>query len=134
MNFLYGALLFIGLGLSYLAKKQYIKSKDHINSGVKTTAKVIKMIVETGESNNMYKPVFEYFDKSNKVYTYTSSVSSYPPQYKIGDKIQVIYNPKNKEEVRKISYWGLYGAVIILLSIAMPFIIIGGGYFLYLQK
>jgi hypothetical protein len=131
INYLYGALLLISLVLIYFANKQYNKTTKLISNGVKTTATVVSLITVSGSDGNTYKPVFEYTDKLNIKQIFKSEVSSNPPAYRIGEKIKIIYNPIDKSEVKTISYWGLYRWAIILLSIASPFLIIGGGYFLY---
>ncbi len=134
INYVYGALIIAGAILIYFALKQYQKTKDLLNNGIKTTATVVDMITVTGDKGNTYKPVFEYRDQSNNLKTFEVEVSSNPPAYKIGEKQKIIYSPEESDLVKTVSYWGLYRWTIILLSIAMPLLIIGGGYFLYLNR
>ena len=134
MNYLYGAFLFISLILIYFANYYYLKTKKLVESGVKTTAKVVEMIPVSGDNGYTYKPVFEFYDKSGELQTFKSNVSSSPPAYTVDQKIKIIFNANDISEVKVVSYWGLYRATIILLTIAMPFLIIGAGYFLYINK
>ena len=46
--------------------------------------------------------------------------------------IKVIYNPLKVDNVKTISFWGLYRGSVILSMIAAPFLIIGGAYLLYI--
>ena len=79
----------------------------------------------------MYKPVFEYPDRSSQKRIFESGIASKPPTYEIGEKVQIIYNPKKKESEKTISFWGLYRGSVILFMIAAPFLIIGGSYLLH---
>lgn len=133
INYIYGALILVAIVLIYFAAKQYQKTKDLLHDGIRTTATVINMITVSSNDGNTYKPIFEYRDRANNVKTFQAEVSSNPPAYKIGDKQRIIYSPEESDLVKTVSYWGLYRWTIILLSIAMPLLIIGGGYFLYLN-
>ena len=133
INYLYGALIALSIVLIYIAIKQYQKTKELLNNGIKTTATVVDMITVTGDKGNTYKPVFEYRDQSNTIQSFKTEVSSNPPAYKIGEKQEIIYSPEDTDLVKTVSYWGLYRWTVVLLSIAMPLLIIGGGYFLYLN-
>lgn len=131
--YLYGTLFTIGLVLTFFAYSQYQKTVKLQDIGRKTTAHVIRLITVQGDDGNTYKPVFEYLDRSKNTKTFVSDVSSSPPSYKIGDKVKIVYNPKEESDVKVISYWGLYRWTIILIAIASPLLIIGGGYLLYVR-
>jgi len=70
-------------------------------------------------------------DRSNTTKEFKSEVSSRPPAYKIGEKVEIVYDPKDVDEVKVVSFWGLYRWAIILSCFAAPLLIIGGGYLLY---
>ncbi|WP_273273347.1 DUF3592 domain-containing protein [Maribacter polysiphoniae] len=129
--FFYAFLFLIGASLSYLAYSQYRQTQGLLAKGTKTMATVVGFIETQSENNTMYKPVFEFLDRSQIKHTYISSISSYPAPYKIGDRIKITYNPKNSEDVKTISFWGLYRWSVICFMIAAPFLILGGSYLLY---
>ena len=83
-----------------------------------------------GDDGTTYKPVFEYFDNNKISYIFKSEVSSSPKPYKLGHKVEIVYD-KNHENVKVISFWGLYRWSIILLMIASPLFVLGTAYFLY---
>lgn len=124
-------LLFLGIILLYVALQHYTKTNKLISRGVKTTATVTRLIEIDGDDGYTYKAVFEFEGRNSTNYQLTSAVSSNPPMYKIGDRVKVVYNPNDPEEVKMVSFWGLYRWSVVLLSIACPLIIIGGGYLLY---
>lgn len=130
IEYLYSGMLLISLVLIYFAIKQYNNTKELVSTGIKTTAEVIDLIQISGDDGYTYKPVFEFTDRTNTKITFKSKISSSPPSYKIGDNVNIIYS-KDNDERKIVSFWGLYRWTIILLSIASPFFIIGGGYLLY---
>ena len=131
--YIYGAVFLLGTTLAYFALKQYLFSRKIVSIGVKTEAEVIKFETYVDSDGKMFTPVFEYVDVSGAKKQFKSDVSSAKPSMKIGDKRQLIYNPNDNNEVKLVSYWGLYMWTIILLSLASPFLIIGGGYLLYVM-
>ena len=130
IEYLYSGMLLSALILVYFAYKQYINTTELRQSGVKTTAKVIDLIEVSGDDGYTYKPVFQYTDRSQNIITFNSEISSKPASYKIGDTVKIIYS-KNGDDRKVVSFWGLYRWVVILLSIASPLLIIGGGYIWY---
>ena len=130
IEYLYYGMLCISLVLIYFATKDYYSTKDLINSGYRTKATVIKLIEVVGDDSSTYKPVFEYTDRYGKLITFKSEISSRPAPYNVGDQLQIIHSEDN-ENVKIISFWGLYRLTIFLFSLASPLLIIGGSYFLY---
>jgi len=130
IEYLYLTLLIIALVLIYFAFRFYVSTKELTNNGIKTKAEVIDLIQISSDDGYTYKPVFEYIDRSNTKKTFQSDVSSSPAPYKVGEMVDIIY-AKDGEDRKVVSFWGLYRWTIILLAIASPFLIIGGGYFLY---
>jgi len=132
INYLYWGLFILGLTLLYFAFRAYNNTVSLLQDGIKTTATVIEMIpVSNNDGGPTYKPVFEFKERGSSIRTYLSSVSSSPPAYKVGQKVKIVYDPKDEDDVKTISFWGLHRWSVILLCIASPFLIIGGGYLLY---
>lgn len=97
---------------------------------LKTTATIIDNIPNEGRKGTTYTPVMTYEIYGYK-YTYTSSVSSRPAAYFIGEKIAIMYDKNNPENVKIYGYYGMFRNSMILFSLAMPALIICCGYFLY---
>lgn len=131
IQYLYWGLFTAGFVMAFFAIKMYNETNQLLKTGIKTNATVIEMIRVSGDDGPTYKPVFEYMDRNHTRKEFKSEVSSSPPSYSIGEKVKIVYNPKEDDEVKTISFWGLYRWTIILLSIASPLLIIGGGYLMY---
>ena len=130
-DYLYGGFVVIGLILFSYAIFQYKQTQKLLMNGVKTKAVVIELIETRDDDGTKYKPVFEFTDRNDNNVIFKSNVATSPSPYKINDKVSVVYNPQDKKEVKVISYWGLYRWTIVLLCIAAPLLIIGGGYLIY---
>lgn len=130
IDYLYWGMLLISLILISIALMQYRSSKKLLGTGIKAVAEVIDLIEVSSDDGYTYKPVFRYADFNEQQLTFTSDVSSRPAAHNIGDFVDIVYDPVNDEQ-KVVSYWGLYRWSIILLCIAAPLLIIGGGYVLY---
>lgn len=87
------------------------------------TAVVVEMVEHKPKGSSMkrrstYAPVFEY-EFGGKQYTYTSSTSSYPPQFSVGEQVTIKVNPNNPNEI----YYKPSAAIVM---ITIVFRIIGG--------
>ncbi|WP_089886481.1 DUF3592 domain-containing protein [Kriegella aquimaris] len=120
--------------MAYSAYVQYQKTQRLLDYGIRTTAKVIDLLASQSDDGTTYRPVFEYTDRTHTIKTFENPISSSPAPYAIGDTIKIIYNPKEKEAVKTVSFWGLFRWSVILSMIAAPLLIIGGSYLLYLSK
>ncbi|TMM58799.1 DUF3592 domain-containing protein [Maribacter algarum] len=134
IQYLYWALFAGGMVSLYFAMRSYNNTRDLLSTGIKTTATVVEMITVSGSDGSTYKPVFEFADRQQEVRRYESDISSNPPAYKVGEKVKIVYDEKDDDEVKTISFWGLYRWCIVLLCIASPLLIIGGGYLLYMRN
>jgi len=130
-EYIYYGIFTLAMVLIFFAYKQYNKSTYLLTRGIKTKATVVDLIRmrHTG-SDYTYKPIYEYKNKNGETITYKSNMSSRPAPYNIGDKVNIIYS-NDTNDMKIISYWGLYRWTIVLLCIAAPLLIISGGYFLY---
>lgn len=130
-DMIHGGLLLLGGILLLVAIWQYQRSKQLVLTGIRTQAIVIENVAVRMDDGISYKPRLEFVDFSNTKQYFDTRIRSNPPQYSIGEKVNIIYEKENPENAKIIGYWNLYLATIILLVFASPLIIIGGGYFLF---
>ncbi len=128
---LYGFFFALGFLLAYFGLQHYNKTQNLLLDGVKTTAVVTDLLVNQDTDGDTYIPVFEFKDRTNTIRNYKSPIASSPPAYQVGEKVKIIYDKKDTNNVKTISFWGLYRFSIILWMIAAPLLIIGGSYLLY---
>ena len=129
---IYGLVFLIGLAFTYYAIKHYKVSRRIVTAGIRTDATVIDFATIADSDGDSHAPVYEFFDLSGERIEFESKVHHSQPSMKVGDIMEVIYNPNKHQEVKIVSYWGIYRWTIILLIFASPFLIMGGGYLLYI--
>lgn len=128
---LYGFFLFLGLTLAYFSFQQYQKTQHLLKNGIRTIGTVKKLVLTQDDDGPMYSPVFEYTDRSNTHHEFESKVRSRPPAYEVGEKVKLVYSRKDSNNVKVVSFWGLYSASVILAMVAAPLLIIGFSYIVY---
>lgn len=104
---------------------------------LKTTERAIGTVIELQEikdsDGTTYKPVFRFKTLTNEEVIFKSSTSSSPSSWDVGDETLVAYPVKDPSKAKTVTYFGIFGWSIILMAIGLPFIVIGGGFYLAQQ-
>jgi hypothetical protein len=133
---IYFLLVLAGFILLSFAIIQYKQSRDLLSIGIKAKATVVKVMMERvdkeGRKNEFYRPVFEFTTNTYEVRQFIEPVKSKWSFWEVGDEATIIYNPFHPEQVKVITYWGLFRWPILLLSAALPLLVFGGTYFIFL--
>lgn len=124
----------VGLGLILLFIS-FLTFRDvhlFLKKAEKTTATVIRLrtIQSDGE---VYCPVFRFRTKDQIEYEYELAEASDPPSWSIGETATVIYDPTDPSSVKLYTYFRIFALPLILLSIALPLLVVGGGFFIAAQ-
>jgi hypothetical protein len=130
--FLMGVVFFIAgiamVGWGYVN----VKSKIDGSVYVKTEATVISMreVPATQDAGITWAPVLKFKDKKGIEHTFESTVSSDPPAYETGEKVEVLYPEGKPEDVFINSFtekWltpillGVAGLIMFIVNIWMVF-------------
>lgn len=121
LSFWAGILL---LSISLFKWKQSI---EFINVGERAIGTVISM----EEDDGAFSPVFIIETRQQEQVVYHHPVSTSPPSWEVGEEAIFLYDPVNPQEVKMMNYFGLFNWAIVFMGLAIPPIIIGGGYFLF---
>ena len=126
----YTITLLIGIGL-LIASLLVIKDRlSFIRNNEKTTGTVIRIDKEKDSDGDSYRPVFSFKTRSNEEIIFKRPYLSNPPSWEVGEETTIVYDPANPTNAKLYTYFGVFGLATILMAVAMPFIIIGGGYHL----
>jgi len=122
--------IILGLGIVFLlaAVLSFRNTLAFIKNGHKTIATVIDLH-EYESEGKVYAPVFTFYTRDNQLITYELPEGNDPPSWKIGETETIIYDPSDPSRAYLYSYFRIFTWTIILLSIALPLIVVGGGYF-----
>ncbi|SCY15364.1 Protein of unknown function [Flavobacterium anhuiense] len=123
--------LISGLGLVFLLSAifSFRNTMLFLKNGNKATATVIGLHRYESDGE-VFAPIFTFQTKDNRLVTYELAEGTDPPAWKIGETATVIYNPSDPSEVSLYSYFRVFIWTLVLLSIALPLLVIGGGYFI----
>ena len=119
----------IFIALSYF---DYIESNALISDSISTIGKVVdfkKRYIRNPKGAApaiySYSPIVEFVSENGQKIQITSSTGSYPPNYKIGDYIEVIYQKNNPQNAMLNTFtdsWGfaiflgVFGVILIIIS------------------
>lgn len=126
----YTITFFVGVGIFCLSIYLLFKSLDFIKTGTRTTATVIELVEKSSSDGRTYAPVFEYKTHFNEKIKYHYPVSSSPASWTVGEEATIVYDNNNTRSVKLLTYFGTFGWTVVLMAIAMPMLVIGGGYYL----
>jgi hypothetical protein len=128
---IHALLLLVGLVLMSIAYWQFQQTMKLLKNGEIAKARVLELVAVRDSDGTSYRPLFRFTTKTNQVKQFEYDVSSSPPAWEVGEEADVIYNPDHPEQAKLMGYWGLFIGAIVLIAVAAPFIIVGGGYFVY---
>jgi hypothetical protein len=72
-------------------------------------------------------------EKGNEI-TFTTSSSSNPPSYSVGENVEVLYNPKASNDAKIKGFYSLWLGTIILGAFGVVLLIIGASMFIANKK
>jgi hypothetical protein len=130
---IYALILLGGLLLLSGAVKDFLKTIHLLRNGARSKARVVELVPSRDKNGTKYTPIFEYVTAGNQTRRYVYEISSRPAGWEIGEEAYVLYDPAQTGQEKLIGYWGLFGTAIILTGVASAMIIVGGGYFLYVN-
>ena len=94
--FLGGIFLPLGLIFAAIGLWSYVDGRDLAESGIRTQASVVEMARSRDSDGDItYRPVVTFADRDGNFQRFVDSVSSSPPRHYVGEKVPVIYDPKN---------------------------------------
>ena len=104
-----GLLLLMAVAWLIVAAVCYHFANRFASRAIACQGTVVQMNSRTGDNGNTtYYPVFTYTDSAGTLRTSTSSSASNPPEYSVGDKISLLYDPHDPQDVRTNSFAGLW--------------------------
>lgn len=122
---------FVGLGLLGGSIYSFITTKNWLSESYQSNGKVIDLVERESTDSDGYRsityaPVVEY-QFGEETFVFESSVSSDPPSHKVGQYVNVRYDPKNPNDAKIDSFFSLWFLTIILGLLGVIFTIVGGG-------
>jgi hypothetical protein len=129
----YTACLVTSLILIVISLLLLKESLAFLKTSERAVATVVELETVKGDDSDTYKAIFTFKTSSNEEITYRAKTSSSPAAWEVGEEALIAYDRDHPSTARLVTYFGIFSWSIILLSIAMPLLVIGGGYYLAQQ-
>ena len=134
-------LAFLGFGVLWIAVGAFfsVETKHFVSKSRKATGTVVglKKIWTSSTSKSttgrrpVYRPVIEFQTAEGRRIQFTSSHGSNPPTYRKGDRVEVLYDPKNPQESRLLSFGSLWLFPVMSIGIGSLLVLIGLGIWMW---
>lgn len=124
------SLIPLGVGLLFLVISILVSSsmRKFVSKAQQTQGTIVDMVLSRGSSSSStnasytYAPVFEFRAISGQMIRVQESVSSNPPQFQVGETVEVLYDPEDPQNAR-INKWSnlylfptLFGVIGLLIT------------------
>jgi len=119
--------IFFVVGLALLTGAWLITrdTVDLLNIGVPAQGIVINLVESRDSDGSTYAPLVEVTSREHGVFRFKSSLSSNPPSFSVGEKVDVIVDPDDKDRVIINSFGQKWFMPAIFTFIGSVFSLIG---------
>jgi len=117
---------FVSAGIGFLfvivAVIIYIRTRTFINNAQEVKGTVVEMVYRTSsKGSGSYAPVYKFRTIDGQTIVVQDSLSSNPPQFQVGQEIDVLYNPENPQKSYINKWMNLYFLPALLGGMGLAF-------------
>jgi len=120
----------VGLGMLLGAFILYRSTSAFIEQAVIAEGTVVKLVPVRSDGSTTYRPTVSFTTEAGQPVEFSSTSSSSPPAYAVGEKVKVYYRLREPRDAKINGFFSLWGGSLILGIIGCVFSAIGGGIFL----
>lgn len=111
----------VGLLLIIIAAVLFVRTIIFLLSSRKAKGTIVRMMQYSDATGSRYDPVFQFTTADGRTMEVEDSLGSNPPQFRVGQSINVLYDPNNPGRARINKWMNLYFAPFLLSSIGLCF-------------
>lgn len=123
-----GAGMFVGAIFISLNTVEFLKT------ALTTQGTVVELQPVRSHKSTTYKPVVDFIDVKGVKIEFASGSSSNPPSYEVGEKVEVLYNPKEPQDAKIKSFFSLWMGPLIVGIVGAVFFAVGFSFFISEKK
>lgn len=116
------AVILIGLALFFL-----FRTRSFIGKARETKGTITDMVYSSDSEGGGYTPVFRFRTLEGQEIEIRGSLRTNPPQFKVGQTIDVLYEPENPSGARIKKWLNLYFVPLLLGFLGVVFGCVGVG-------
>jgi hypothetical protein len=122
----------VGAVLGVGALFALVRTRRFLAQAYEAAAEVVGLQQRLGTNQERaYYPVLRYRTQGGTTHEVVSSVGSNPPRYQEGDRLSVLYDPENPENMRIHSFLNVWAFPLILGVTCVIFLGVGAGLTLF---
>ncbi len=129
----YNIPLFLGAVLLIAGLLFFRQTVRFIRESERAVAEVIEVERVKDSDGDTFRPIFRYRTLSGREVILRPTGSSSPSGWNVGDQANVAYSADKPEDAIVLTYFRAFALPVILLAVAMPMLVVGGGYHLTQQ-
>lgn len=115
------ALGFVGFILAALAIFFLVRTLLFIGKSRQVTATVTQMVFTDDSEGGGYSPMFRFRTLEGQEVEVTENLMTNPPQFRVGQVIDVLYDPNNPQKARIKKGFNLYFTPVLLGFLGLLF-------------
>ncbi|WP_348704010.1 DUF3592 domain-containing protein [uncultured Neptuniibacter sp.] len=115
-------LIFVGLIVLIIATIVFFKQQQFISMAITTEGQVVELL---RTRSGTYFPVVLFTAENGQVIEISSTSSSNPPAYEVGERVEVYYASYNPQGAKISGFFSLWGISAVLGGIGLVFNIVG---------
>lgn len=114
-----GSICLVGAGVwagySYRVKATALRARGTIT----------QLVERHDDHGDSFFPVFQYLDRGGIKRTVYSNVGTYPPAYKLGDSVEVLYSAGSEDRAQLDDWWFFWGIPLVLGVLGVIYLPVG---------
>jgi hypothetical protein len=118
-----GIVLLAAAAYSYEHTRSFLAEATHADGTVIALEPVLR------DGSTTYRPHVRFEDADGRTVEVSSSASTYPPSYAVGETVRVFYRRGTPDDAKLDGYFSLWGAATIFAGLGTVFTLIGAGFF-----
>ena len=125
--------MFSGIGVTLLivALLLFWHTRTFIDQAATAPGTVIDLVESRSDKSTTYRPVVRFVAESGQQIEFTSSSSTNPPSYSVGEDVTVLYLPAEPQNASLTGFFDLWGGAMIVGGLGCVFSLIGAGFVVF---
>jgi len=117
----------VGFVLTALAVFFLVRTRSFISTSQQAQGTITQMVYGSDSEGGGYTPVFRFRTLEGQEVEVSGNIRTNPPQFKVGETIEVLYDPQNPGKARIKKGFNLYFVPALLGFLGLVFGCIGIG-------
>jgi len=117
--------LLIGLGMLVGSFFLYQNTVSFLETAIKADGVVVDLVRSRNSDSTTYAPTVRFKTNRGNTIEFTSTTSSNPPSYSVGEKVEVLYEPSQPHSAKINSFFSVWGGAVIVCGLGTVFFVVG---------